>query len=347
MGIDCGSQVVICDVPIRFDTYKGCSHDCKYCFARKDRDISKIEVDRSISQLKNFIEGKRTQVTNWCDWDIPIHWGGMSDPFQPCEKHHRASYEALKLFAQTQYPFIVSTKGRLIASDEYVELIKKCNAVVQISLVCPEYDKLEKGAPTYSERVEIIRKLAPNCKRLIVRIQPYMVEVFDSVMRSLHDFKQAGAYGVTIEGMKFARKKPGLIRLGGDWVYPEELLRRHYQKIKEKCHELGLGFFCAENRLRSMGDSMTCCGCAGLDGFKPNTFNVEHLYNKNVEFVSETMKTVGTAHVFKGCFQEAGSFDFLKTQSFAQMMTSNRVLSSYLPVVGAKTQTKGKNTNDD
>lgn len=59
MGIDCGSQVVICDVPIRFDTYKGCSHDCKYCFARKDRDISKIEVDRSISQLKNFIEGKR------------------------------------------------------------------------------------------------------------------------------------------------------------------------------------------------------------------------------------------------------------------------------------------------
>lgn len=22
MGIDCGSQVVICDVPVRFDTYK-------------------------------------------------------------------------------------------------------------------------------------------------------------------------------------------------------------------------------------------------------------------------------------------------------------------------------------
>lgn len=96
-----------------------------------------------------------------------------------------------------------------------------------------------------------------------------------------------------------------------------------------------------------MGDSMTCCGCAGLDGFKPNTLNVEHLHNKNVEFVSETMKTVGTAHAFKGCFQEAGASNFLKTQSFAQMMTSNRVLSVYLPIVGAKTQIKGEATSDD
>ena len=35
----CGSQCYLCDVPIRFDTYIGCSHGCKYCFAEKFRDM--------------------------------------------------------------------------------------------------------------------------------------------------------------------------------------------------------------------------------------------------------------------------------------------------------------------
>ena len=40
---DCGSQVFLCDVPIRFDTYEGCSHDCKYCFASRKKSINVIK----------------------------------------------------------------------------------------------------------------------------------------------------------------------------------------------------------------------------------------------------------------------------------------------------------------
>nr|DAF74095.1 MAG TPA: Radical SAM superfamily [Caudoviricetes sp.] len=76
MGISCGSQIVICDLPIHFDTYKGCSHACKYCFAKKKTDIREIEKDNCIESLCRFIEGRRTQETNWYDWNIPLHWGG-------------------------------------------------------------------------------------------------------------------------------------------------------------------------------------------------------------------------------------------------------------------------------
>lgn len=62
--------------------------------------------------------------------------GGVSDPFQPCERYYRMSYNALRVFAETKYPFVVSTKGRIIAEPEYLELLKKCNCVVQISMVC-------------------------------------------------------------------------------------------------------------------------------------------------------------------------------------------------------------------
>ena len=36
---ECGTQVYLCDVPIRFDNYKGCSHACEYCFAKQFKDI--------------------------------------------------------------------------------------------------------------------------------------------------------------------------------------------------------------------------------------------------------------------------------------------------------------------
>lgn len=326
--IDCGSQITICDLPIRFDTYKGCTHACKYCFVQRKTDISEVEINSGLGELKNFIEGKRTQTTNWCDWQIPLHWGGCSDPFQPIEKRYRISYKALEIFKETQYPFIVSTKGKLIAEPEYLDLLKQCNAVVQISLVCDKYDKIEQGAPTYKERIEIIHKVAPNVKRLIVRIQPYLHEVYNDVMRNLEDFKNAGAYGITIEGMKFVRKQNGLVKIGGDYCYPVNVLQNDFENIKRKCRDIGLRFYCAENRLRGMGDSLTCCGIDGLEGFSPNECNLSHLKNGHMCDFTDCMKAKGTAKTFNSIYQEAGSSKWLSDKSFMDMMCSDVVANS-------------------
>jgi hypothetical protein len=69
-------------------------------------------------------------------------------------------------------------KGKLVADDDYIELLKGCNCVVQISMVCSKYDKIEKGCPTFEERLQILEKVSNNVKRTIVRVQPYMHEVY-------------------------------------------------------------------------------------------------------------------------------------------------------------------------
>ena len=61
MGIRCGSQIVLCDLPVRIDTYTGCSHACKYCFVKKKVDISEIRQDNCAGALREFIAGKRKQ----------------------------------------------------------------------------------------------------------------------------------------------------------------------------------------------------------------------------------------------------------------------------------------------
>ena len=91
---------------------------CRYCFVQLKYDISNIERGEGPKSLRGFIDGQRNGETEWCDWNIPIHWGGMSDPFQPVEREHRLSHDALKVFAETQYPFVVSTKGILLAEPE-------------------------------------------------------------------------------------------------------------------------------------------------------------------------------------------------------------------------------------
>ena len=274
MACKCGSQIVLCNLPIRFDTYVGCSHGCRYCFVqKKNGQLEAVKKGDTVESLKAFVQGKRSGETAWCDWNIPIHWGGMSDPFQPVEKKYGYSLECLKYLAETKYPFVVSTKGRLAASPEYLELLAECNCVVQISMVCSRYDQLEKGAPSYEERLEMLRTISPRVKRTIVRIQPFMHEVLQDVLKNLPRVKAAGAHGVVVEGMKFAKAKPGLVRVGGDCVYPIELLRADFEQIKAEAHRCGLVFYSGENRLRNMGDDMTCCGIEGLDGFKFKTLN--------------------------------------------------------------------------
>ena len=188
---DCGSQIILCDLPVRFDTYKGCSHGCSYCFVSRKADISQIATGESAASLRSWIAGKRTSRTAWCDWDIPLHWGGMSDPFQPAEKVKGRSLEALRVFAETQYPFVVSTKSALIAEEPYFSLIKQCNCVVQFSIVTPEYDKIEKGASSYRERLEAARNIATH-KRVIFRLQPYIPGAFRQVLNNLREFAEAG-----------------------------------------------------------------------------------------------------------------------------------------------------------
>jgi DNA repair photolyase len=320
MGIDCGSQIVLCDYPIRFDTYRGCSHGCKYCFAQKKTNIEDVRLQNCVQQLKNFIAGKRSIVTNWCDWQIPLHWGGMSDPFQPLESRGGVSMQCLDVFVESGYPVIISTKGKLLTAKPYLEKLKKCNAVVQVSMVCASYDKLEPGAPTFTERLGMLEALKGNCKRVIVRAQPYLTEVRAEFISIIESIKAAGADGITIEGMKFAKKKPGLVKVGGDWCYPEKTLKSHYLAIREECHRVGLAFYCAENRLRNLGDSMACCGCGEVDGFAGNTFHAVRLNEHCATSPTQCMQQLGTAAVFKSLDQSPGTYSKIKRTSMVEMM---------------------------
>ena len=252
----------------------------------------------------------------------------MSDPFQPIEKNNKqnidSTYNILKLLSETKYPVVISTKGKLCIDKEYLDVLKECNVVMQISCVSKYYDNIEKGAPTYIERLKMIETLSKNVQRVIVRCQPYLPQVKHDILKnSLNDFKNSGAYGVIFEGMKYNSGKPknnkhGLERVGADLCYNKQMLQEHFEMFKTKAHKLGMKFFVGENRLRQMGDSLCCCGCDDL--FQVNTFNCNHLLNGDKTEPTESMKVIGTGSIFHALDQSRGTYERQKNSTMEELM---------------------------
>lgn len=333
--MQCGTQCTGCDYPVHFDTYTGCSFLCSYCFANEKSDKSIVSpTNRSINALKLFIQGKRTGETKFCDWDIPVHFGATSDPFQPIEKDQGKTLQCLELLAKTKYPFIISTKGTLIAEEPYISLISECECVVQISAACKEYDVFEIGAPSFEERIKAIKKLRNKVKRINVRIQPYFPMYFSEIKESLKTFSDAGVYGVTIEGFstrKKAKRTGDMEWNGSRFQYPIDVLADHFKEIRQEAHKCDLKFFCGETRLQFLGDDLTCCGTMGLTGFVPNKYNLPHMaYEAVFPEPTQAMKRPATARPFRSSRQTTDWYNEIKNSSFSEMMENNEGYVNWL-----------------
>jgi DNA repair photolyase len=335
MGIDAGSQVILCDLPVRFDTYGGCTHNCSYCFVKKWKDISQVNVTYGEKALMRFILGKRDRRVSWCDWNIPLHWGGVSDPFQPAELIHGASKAALKVFAGTQYPVVISTKGVKVATrPDYLELLGQCNLLMQVSMMGPTYDKYEDGAPTFMERVAALPALAAHSKRLVLRLQPYVPGMREEVGSFFQAYADAGVHGVTLEGMKARTPQQNFVRLAGDFVPDLSILKPDVMRLRDLAHKAGLRFYCSENRLRSMGDSANCCGFDGLEGFVGNHANMCHLgEGEKIEYTPR-MKEKGTADCFTTLCQTTAAHRAMHEWSYEEAMDIARRSAKFRQVMG-------------
>jgi DNA repair photolyase len=311
------------------DTYVGCSHNCKYCYktARSNhiaRNFNDIKPLPSVKGVKDFINGKRNLETMCFNWDIPLHWGANSDPFQECEKEFHASLDVLKVFAETKYPFIVSTKNPVLLTEEpYLSTISECECVLQISMACSKYDKLEKGAPTYKERLKAAETLSKHVTRVVARVQPYFIDCKKEIIKELPNMAKAGIHGIIIQGYISNKKRKGMEKVGVKYRFQIGRLARDYKQIREECHKVGLAFTCTEYGLDWMSDDIKCCGTAGLNQYKPNNFTLARLcYAPNLAIPSETMMQKGTTRPFKSVRMTQAWALELKNKSYYDMIMS-------------------------
>ncbi len=302
------NQIYFCGVPFRLDSYaSACTHACTYCYvraaeltsaSRKSRGetimvADEVSVKRSLAIALD--QGLKREDINieWLRHRVPIHWGGMSDPFQHCEKKFKLSKKWMEYLSWYKYPTVISTKGTMLAEPEYLKVLKEGNYAVQISLLCDDDEfvkALEPGAPLASERLRALETLANAGIWTAVRIQPLIPnsKVEQGLPYFIERLAKIGVRHVLIEGYKVPVRNPKGVRIVWE-VCPEARKEYQYNDVKSEgfelllptwrkwlytkvaiqaCRENGMTYGAADNDLRDMGDVICCCGIDNVPGFE-------------------------------------------------------------------------------
>lgn len=174
-----GNEGNKCHYPTRLDTYGcGCSHDCKYCYAKSLLDFRNLwnPTEPAVADIEK-IRKKIQKLPK----DKIVRLGGMTDCFQPCEKTYRVTYETIKALNEARIPYLIVTKGAIIADPEYLEVLDKELAHIQITVTT--FDDVlastyEKASPP-SERVRAIETLYKNGYDVQLRLSPFIPQFVD------------------------------------------------------------------------------------------------------------------------------------------------------------------------
>lgn len=145
---------------------------CKYCFANSKirpeyMDCNRMKCARFKDVEKLFIKAfedkcETKDITiELLRHKVPLHCGGMSDPFQSREFEYKLTYKLIELSNRYQYPIIFSTKACYLP-DSYFKILDPKIHAFQISIMGLDDDyirKYETNTPTAYERVEFLKKL--------------------------------------------------------------------------------------------------------------------------------------------------------------------------------------------
>lgn len=174
-----GNEGSKCNYPIRLDTYGcGCSHDCKYCYAKSLLSFRGLWNPQSPSVAN--VEKLKKQI-NKLPKNTIVRLGGMTDCFQPIELSNRVTYKIIKYLNKKRIGYLIVTKSDIVANDEYLQIYDKELAHFQITVTTTDDSKsveYEKAAVP-SKRIKAIEKLYENGFDVQVRLSPFIYEYID------------------------------------------------------------------------------------------------------------------------------------------------------------------------
>jgi DNA repair photolyase len=189
--------------------YRGCSHACAYCFARKSHvylDLdSGHDFDSKIVVKVNAPERVRKELGSARWRGEPIAMGTNVDCYQRAEGRYRLMPGILTALRDYANPFSILTKGTLILRD--IDLLEQAADVTDVGLAfsvgCTDLDlwrTLEPGTPSPLRRLEACATLTDRGLPPAVLMGPVVPFLSDSPAQldaTVRQAAQAGATSVT------------------------------------------------------------------------------------------------------------------------------------------------------
>ncbi len=178
------------------NAYRGCEHGCAYCFARPFHEYlgwsSGLDFETKILVKLRAPELLRRELcaTRWTPQ--PIAMSGVTDCYQPAERHFRLTRRCLEVCAELRHPVIIITKNALVTRDVdlLAELARHECVSVNVSVTSLDADlagKLEPRASRPPARLRAIRELAAAGVPVSVLVAPVIPGLTDHEMPAILD----------------------------------------------------------------------------------------------------------------------------------------------------------------
>jgi DNA repair photolyase len=189
--------------------YRGCTHACRYCFARKTHSYLELDTghgfDTQVVVKVNAAEVLRRELAapRWRHAHVAM--GTNTDPYQRAEGRYKLMPGIINALADSGTGFSILTKGTLIARD--LPLLAKAaagagaGANLSIGFLDREiWRSVEPGTPSPQARLRVCRQLTDaglNCGVLLAPVMPYLTDSDESIDATADAIAKAGARQLT------------------------------------------------------------------------------------------------------------------------------------------------------
>lgn len=148
--------------------YRGCTHGCHYCYARRYHTQFELNADDEFASVilvkKNLVEVLRRELAkpSWTGEYVAV--GTATDCYQPIEGHYRLTRGALECLAKARNPTGIVTKGPMVVRDIDVltDLSRGGGCTVYMSVPTVDehaWEILEPGTAPPMQRLRAVREL--------------------------------------------------------------------------------------------------------------------------------------------------------------------------------------------
>jgi len=185
--------------------YRGCTHACHYCFARRYHTQFELDSDDQFASVilvkRNFVEVLRQELDrpSWQREQVAL--GTATDPYQPIEGRYKLTRRTIEALAKGRTPTGIVTKGPMIVRDRDVLSALAQAASVTVCMSVPTVDEhawrtLEPGTAHPMQRLRAVRDLVDagiNAGVLMAPIVPGFSSARSKLERTVKAIADHGA----------------------------------------------------------------------------------------------------------------------------------------------------------
>src|SRR5438876_6572564 len=148
--------------------YRGCTHGCHYCFARRYHVQFELNADDEFASMilvkRNFVDVLARQLDRPAWTRENVAFGTATDPYQPIEGHYKLTRGSIEALARARTPIGLITKGPMVVRDADVLQDLSRAAACTIYMSVPTVDEeawriLEPGTAHPLQRLRAVRQL--------------------------------------------------------------------------------------------------------------------------------------------------------------------------------------------